>query len=60
MNKTTIFGAYAKEWEGIKIIWNGVNNHNRMQAQSVLILNVTILTFNKLETPYVKEPTVWK
>ncbi len=60
MNKTTIFGGYAKEHEGIKIIWNGVNNRNRMQAQNVLTLNVTILTFNKLETPYVKELTIWK
>jgi hypothetical protein len=58
MKKTTIFGAYEKEREGINIILNGVNNHNKVQAQSVFTLNVTILTFNKLETPYVKEPTI--
>ncbi len=45
--------AYAKEWEEIKIRQHATNNHNRMWAHSIMTLNVKVVIFNKLETPYV-------
>jgi hypothetical protein len=48
MKKTTIFGAYEKEREGINIILNGVNNHNKVQAQSVFTLDYLYLPKSKL------------
>jgi hypothetical protein len=44
---------YTKVWDGINVRWHPENDHNKVQQNSVSMLNTIILMFNELEEPHV-------